>query len=72
MKTRIAEFIYDGKSIDSQEAYDKNVYHDVLSMLGLSTDVIDAVIAINGNSKDTYDSLLYYYTGYNDLDQIND
>lgn len=72
MKTKIAEFIYDGKSMSSREAYDEGVYYDILEELGLSTEVIDAVIAINGNSIETYDDLLNYHTGYNDLDQIND
>lgn len=71
MKTRIAEFLYDGKNLDSQEAYDKGLYRNILIELGLSADVIDAVVAINGDSIDTYNDLLYYHTGYNDLGQIN-
>lgn len=70
-KKQVAEFIYNGKSMSSREAYDNGEYYNILKELGLPVEVIDAVIAISGDSIDTYNDLLYYHTGYNDLDQIN-
>lgn len=33
MKTRVAEFLYDGKNLDSQEAYDKDLYRNIFNRI---------------------------------------
>lgn len=71
-KTKVQEFIKNGRNISSQEAYDEDLFDDILLELNVPNEVIRAVVSINGNSLDTYNDILYYATGYNDLEQINE
>lgn len=47
-----------------------NEYYDYLiENLGISEETIRCVIGINGYSEETLDDILYYFTGYRDLEQ---
>lgn len=41
----------------------------LINNLGISEEVINCITSINGYNKNTLDSILYYYTGYRDLEQ---
>ena len=48
-----------------------NEYYDYLiENLGVNEETIKCVIGINGYSEETLDSILYYFTGYRDLEQF--
>ena len=74
-KQKIKEaFSYNGiDEITSQEAYDADVFSDILTeIFGVSKEAIDLVVKINGDNIDTYNDILEVVTGYKDLEQIND
>lgn len=72
MKTKVREFLYQGKKMTSQEAYDDGAFDDILEELGVSKESVKLVVNINGDSLKTYNDILYAVTGYNDLEQINE
>ena len=41
----------------------------LINNLGVNEEVINCITSINGYNEDTLDSILYYYTGYRDLEQ---
>ena len=41
----------------------------LINNLGISEEVINCITSINGYNEETFDNILYYYTGYRDLDQ---
>ena len=47
-----------------------NEYYDYLiENLGVNEETIKCVTGINGYNEETLDSVLYYFTGYRDLEQ---
>lgn len=47
-----------------------NEYYDYLiEYLGVNEETIKCITGINGYNEETLDSILYYYTGYRDLEQ---
>ena len=50
-----------------------NEYYDYLiENLGVNEETIKCVTGINGYSEETLDSILYYFTGYRDLEQYTE
>ena len=41
----------------------------LIDNLGINEETIECVIGINGYNEETLDSVLYYFTGYRDLEQ---
>lgn len=41
----------------------------LIDFLGIDEKVISCVTSINGYNEETLDSILYYFTGYRDLEQ---
>ena len=41
----------------------------LIEYLGINEETIKCVTGIDGYNEDTLDSILYYYTGYRDLEQ---
>ena len=41
----------------------------LIEYLGVNEEVINCITSINGYNEETLDSILYYYTGYRDLEQ---
>ena len=47
-----------------------NEYYDYLiENLGVNEETIKCITGINGYNEETLDNVLYYYTGYRDLEQ---
>lgn len=46
---------------------DYNEY--LINNVGISEEVINCITSINGYNKNTFNNVLYYYTGYRDLEQ---
>ena len=45
-------------------------YDDYLvNTLGISEEVLNCVTSINGYNEETLDDILYYFTGYRDIEQ---
>ena len=52
---------------------DKNKIENLLiNCYGVSEDCINFATGIYGENEETYHNLLYYFTGYNSIDQIED
>ena len=49
----------------SLEKYENYLINNV----GISEEVINCITSINGYNEETLDNVLYYYTGYRDLEQ---
>lgn len=66
-------FSYAGiEEITSQEAYDADVYYEILTeLLGIDKYAVNLVLNINGNKLKTYNDILKATTGYEDLSQIS-
>ena len=48
-----------------------NEYYDYLiENLGINEETIKCVIGINGYSEETLNDILYYFSGYRDLEQF--
>lgn len=43
---------------------------DKLIELGISEDTIRCTLAVAGNSTETYEAILYWATGYQDFEQL--
>ena len=41
----------------------------LIDNLGINEETIECVIGINGYNEETLDSVLYYFTGYRDIEQ---
>lgn len=41
----------------------------LIENLGVNKEVVNCITSINGYSEETLDDVLYYYTGYRDLEQ---
>ena len=41
----------------------------LINNVGVNEETIKCITGINGYNEDTFDSILYYYTGYRDLEQ---
>lgn len=41
----------------------------LIDNLGINEEVINCITSINGYNEKTFDNILYYYTGYRDLEQ---
>ena len=41
----------------------------LIDNLGVNEEVINCITSINGYNEDTFNSILYYYTGYRYLEQ---
>lgn len=47
-----------------------NEYENYLiNNVGVKEEVINCITSINGYNEETLDNILYYYTGYRDLEQ---
>lgn len=44
----------------------------LINNLGISEEVINCITSINGYNKNTFNSILYYFTGYRDLEQYTE
>lgn len=52
---------------------EKNKIEDLLiNLYGVSEDCINFATGIYGKNEETYHNLLYYFTGYNSIDQLED
>ena len=50
-----------------------NEYENYLiNNVGVKEEVINCITSINGYNENTLDSILYYYTGYRDLEQYTE
>ncbi len=48
-------------------------YYDYLiENLGVNEETIKCITGINGYNEETLDNILYYYTGYRDLEQYTE
>ena len=47
----------------------EDYYDYLINNLGINEETINCITGINGYNKKTFDSILYYYTGYRDLEQ---
>lgn len=41
----------------------------LIENLGVNEEVVNCITSINGYNENTLDDILYYYTGYRDLEQ---
>lgn len=41
----------------------------LIENLGVNEEVVNCITSIDGYNEDTLDNILYYYTGYRDLEQ---
>ena len=41
----------------------------LINNLGISEEVLNCITSINGYAEETLNDILYYYTGYRDLEQ---
>lgn len=53
--------------IDEKVEYYSNYLVDVL---GISQDVVNFSTSVYGNTMETLENILYYFTGYNSFDQL--
>lgn len=44
----------------------------LIENLGVSEEVVNCITSINGYNEDTLNDILYYYTGYRDLEQYTE
>lgn len=44
----------------------------LIEEVGVSEEVINCLVAINGYSLETLEDILYYYTGYRTFDQLEE
>lgn len=44
----------------------------LINNVGVNEEVINCITSINGYNEDTLDNILYYYTGYRDLEQYTE
>ena len=49
---------------------DYNEY--LINNVGVNEETINCITSINGYNEDTLDSILYYYTGYRDIEQYTE
>lgn len=44
----------------------------LIEYLEINEEVINCITSINGYNEDTFNDILYYYTGYRDLEQYTE
>ena len=44
----------------------------LIENLGVNEEVVNCITGINGYNEETLDNILYYYTGYRDLEQYTE
>ena len=44
----------------------------LINNIGVNEETINCITSINGYNEDTLDNILYYYTGYRDLEQYTE
>ena len=44
----------------------------LINNVGVNEEVINCITSINGYNENTLDDILYYYTGYRDLEQYTE
>lgn len=49
---------------------DYNEY--LINNVGVNEEVLNCITGINGYNEDTFNNVLYYYTGYRDLKQYTE
>ena len=47
----------------------ENYYDYLINNVGVNEEVINCITSINGYNEETLDNVLYYYTGYRDIEQ---
>lgn len=47
-------------------------YNYLINNIGISEEVLKCITSINGYNEETLDNVLYYYTGYRDLEQYTE
>lgn len=47
----------------------KEYVNYLIDNLGVNEDVVNCITSINGYNENTLDDILYYFTGYRDLEQ---
>ena len=50
----------------------KDYSNYLIENVGVNEEVINCITSINGYNEDTLNSILYYYTGYRDLEQYTE
>lgn len=48
------------------------IYDYLIEEVGIPREVIDVITSINGYKKKTFDDLIYYYTSFNDYEQLRE
>ena len=47
----------------------EDYYDYLINNLGVNEETINCITSINGYNEKTFDSILYYFTGYRDIKQ---
>ena len=47
----------------------EDYYDYLINNVGVNEEVINCITSINGYNEETLDNVLYYYTGYRDIEQ---
>ena len=50
----------------------KDYSNYLIDNIGVNEETINCITSINGYNEDTLDNILYYYTGYRDLEQYTE
>ena len=50
----------------------KDYNNYLINNLGISEETINCITGINGYNEETLDNVLYYFTGYRDLEQYTE
>ena len=50
----------------------EDYYDYLINNIGVNEETINCITSINGYTEDTLDNILYYYTGYRDLEQYTE
>ena len=50
----------------------KDYSNYLIENVGVNEEVINCITSINGYNEETLDNILYYYTGYRDLEQYTE
>ena len=50
----------------------EDYYDYLINNIGVNEKTINCITSINGYNKNTFDNILYYFTGYRDLEQYTE
>lgn len=50
----------------------EDYYEYLINNVGVNEEVLKCITSINGYNEETLDSILYYFTGYRDLEQYTE